>query len=279
MAITGQMKVFKRSKCLLNDGATVTASSGGASGDFIIDRNPITYWRSVGSTDAATETVEIVFTAAQTLDRIFLMDHNFKSFTIKYDVAGVYTHFAGVTGLDGAMANITETVYARDTSYYEFTPVTTTKIQISVTTTQVVNAQKYCSQIIATEEMGTLLGYPQIKGLELNRDLQSQKMLSGRTLTQKSDETVKFSLDFKDYPNSMGADFDLMFRIHDLETSVLTWLCGGRFGSDYFRYQMRGYRLRDVYPVQMSTAPKPIYSDNVYVNGLNMSCSFVEAVE
>ena len=279
MSITGGLKVFKRSKCLLNDGATITASSGDASGDFIIDRNPITYWRSVGSTDAATETVEVILTSAQTIDRIFLLDHNFKSFNIKYDLAGVYTHFANVTSLDGAMANITETAYARDTSYYEFTPVTTTKLQISVTTTQVVDAQKYCSQIIATEEMGTLLGYPQIKGVELNRELRSEKMLSGRTLTLKSDEIFKFSLDFKDYPNSMGADLDLMFRIHDAETSVLTWICGGRFGSDYFRYQMRGYRLRDVYPVQMTSAPKPIYSDNVYVNGLNMSCSFTEAIE
>lgn len=278
MALTGGIAFFSRSKCLVQDGTVITASSGQAAADRCLDRNPLSYWRSVGSSDAVTETIEIEFTEAMTFDRIFLVDHNFKSYNIQYFNGSIYTHFTSVIGLSGSMANITETVYARDTSYYEFTQVTSTKIRIQVTTTQTTNAQKSLNQVIVTSELGTLQGYPVIKSPELNRNLQNQKMLSKRTLSFKSDETFKVQLDFKDYPNRLSDDVDLMFELHDTDDTFLIWICGGRFGSNYFRKTLRGYRLRDVIAVQMVSALKPVYSDNVYVNQVNFSTQFEEAV-
>lgn len=278
MSISGGIKFFARSKCLLEDGTEITATSGDAAADRCLDRNPISYWRSVGSDDTITEELEIFFTEEKTISRLMLVDHNFKGYNIQWYDGATYQNFTGVVGIGGALASVIETAYGRDTAYYEFTPVTTGRIRIQVTTTQVVDAQKSISQVIATTELGTLAGFPQIKDTELSRNLRTEKMLSGRMLTFKSDEFFKVTLDFKDYPARLSADIDLLFSLHDSEDTFLIWLCGGRVGTPYFSKQMRGYRLRDIVAVQLTDALKPIYSKNVFTNQVNFSAKFQEAV-
>lgn len=277
MAISGGIKLFERSKCLVQDSTVITTSSNTTAAERMIDRNPVTYWRSVGSDDTITETIEIQFDSDKTFDRLFILDHNLKEYTVQHWNGASYVNFTSVVGLDGALGSITHTTYARDTSYYEFAEVTSARIRIQAVKTQVVDDQKYINQVIVTKELGTFVGYPQIKGTELNRRLRIEKMLSGRVAAFKSDETFSVQLDFKDYPKSLSDDIDLAFRVQDLDAPVLIWLCGGRFGSDYFGKQMRGYRLRDVFNVQMTDAIKPVYSDSVYQNGVNFSLKFQES--
>lgn len=275
---SGACKFLKKSKCLFADGATIDTTSSVGTGQLALDRNPITYWRSIGSDDTVTETLTITFDET-TIDRLFLIDHNWKDFNIKYDVLGVWTHFASVRGLDGSKTNITETAFADDTAYYEFTPVTTAKIQIQVTKTQTADEQKRINQIIVTEEIGTLAGFPKIKGTLIDRNLRSKEMLSGKRLVQKSEQSFKVNLDFDDYPGSYTADVDLIFGLQDREDNFIIWICGGRRGTQYFRTQMPGYRLRDVYTVQLIAGLDPIYGKNIYKGMINFTAKFEEAVD
>lgn len=279
MSVSGGVKFFSRSQCLFQDNAAINASTGQSSADRCIDRNTISYWRSVGSDDSITEELEIVFSSNQTFDRILLQDHNFKSYNIKYFSGGMYTDFTSVVGLSGSLASLIETVYDQDTSYYEFATVTTSKIKIQILSTQVADSDKYLNQVIACTELGTLIGHPEISGISLDRQMRNEKMLSGRIISMKSDEVFEVDLNFKNYPASLEADIDLMFRLHDSDETFLIWLCGGRYGSSYFRKQLKGYRLRDIIPVQMSAPLKPIYSNNVFVNSVNFSAQFKEAVD
>jgi hypothetical protein len=279
MAISGGIKFFERSQNLYAEGATIVASSGDASSARAMDRNPITYWRSVSSSDLTTETLTITFSESITIDRLLLIDHNWKAFNVKYDVAGTYTHFAGVTGISGSKTNITETTFAYDTAYYEFTPVTTTSIQISITSTQVANAEKYISQIIATVELGTLQGFPSITNLTLDRNARVKEMLSGRTLTLKSEQSFEVSLDFRNYPARLSDDIDLIQSLYDREENFLIWLCGGRQGSTYFKHTIPGFRLKDIYQVQTATPFRPSYSDNIYTAQVNFAMKFTEEVD
>lgn len=279
MSITGGAKILKRSKCLYADGTSITATSGLTSVPFAIDRNPISFWRSVASDDTVTEELVITFDGDQTIDRLFLVDHNWKDFNVQYDNASVWTHFTSVIGIDGAKANITETAFADDTAYYEFASVTTGSIRIQVTKTMVVDAQKYINQIIVTEELGTLQGFPKIKGTELDRNIRKKQMLSGKVLIQKSEESFAVNLEFDGYPASLSNDIDLLFSLHDREDNFILWLCGGRRGSTYFKKQLRGYRLRDVFTVQMTDTLKPIYTSNIYQNSVNFTAKFEEAVD
>jgi hypothetical protein len=280
MSITGGVKFFDSSQCLAVNGAVISASSGDSTSLNVLDRNPQTKWRSSGSTDLVTETLTVTFDSAKTINRLFIQDHNWKDFSIQYDNGGTWTHFASVVGLDGSKANITETVFADDTAYYEFASVTTSALRIQVLKTQTANQEKYATQVIATSELGTLVGYPQISPIEIDRNSRVKQTQSGKYVIQKSDETVSFSLEFDNYPTATeyNADIDLVMTLHDRETPFLAWLCGGRRGTRYFRYTLRGFRLRDLFQMQITKALKLKYANSVYVNPIGASLVLEEAI-
>jgi hypothetical protein len=278
MGITGGSKFFLKSKCL---DATISATSGDAASANAIDINPISFWRSVGTTDATTETITVTFNGDKTIDRIFLVDTNAKQFTVKYDNSGTWTDFANVIGLDGSKASISETAFADDTAYYEFDSVTTGSIQITLTTTQVANQEKYLCQIIATEEMGTFVGYPEWNKIKLDRNDAPRRTVGGKYSIIKSNETFEYQVAMKNYPSSSvyNVDIDLVMSFHDSDEEFIVWPCGGRRGTDYFRYTIRGFRLKDVRQVQMFKEINISYMDNIYVNPVDVgSFSLVEHI-
>lgn len=279
MAITGGIKFFKRSKNLFSEGTLINASSGDASSQYAVDKNNFTFWRSVGSDDLTTETITITFSDTYTIDRIFLIEHNWKDFLIKYYNGSSYVHFSSVVGINGSKTDITETAFSQAGSYYEFASVSTNSIQITVNKTQVANDEKYISQIICTEELGTLQGYPIIGGLEHDRNIRKKEMLSGKILMVKSEESFKTDLKFQNYPPSLSNDIDLMYSLHDLEEPFLIWLCGGRYGSNYFRKQIRGFRLQDIYQMQITSPIKNSYSENIYSAPVNFTVKLDEVID
>jgi hypothetical protein len=280
VSITGGIKVFNRSKALIEDDVSMAATSGAGSEARALDRNPYTYWRSVGSSDVVTETLIVTFPSATTIDRLFFIDINWKQFTCKYDSGGVFTDFTTVVGLDGALGGgIAETAYANTTAYYEVDSISTTRLEITITTTQVADEEKYVNRIVPTVELGTLVGYPNIKKIDHSRNQRIRKMLSGRSLVLKSEESVRaLDLDFKGYPASYTADIALAFSLFDIEEDFLIWLCGGRYGTTYFRNTLRGFRLEDLYAMQLTKNLKVSYSKNIYINTVNFVLSMVEHV-
>lgn len=270
MAVTGGIKFFKKNQGF--DG-TVSATSGDGASKFILDLDVDTYWTSVGSSDAETETITIQFDGSKTLDRILLLDHNFKSFTVKYYDGSSYVAFANVIGIGGtSLSGITETAFAKDSSYYEFDSVTTLSIQIAVTTTQTTNAEKYLSQAIATKELGTFVGYPEVSSIELTRNTRLKKTLSGRFSVQKSQQTLGYNIKFKNYPSSdvYNVDIDLALTLFETEDPFLIYPCGGRYESKHFNYQLPGFRLRDCILSQIRKSYKLKYVKNIYKNPLDV---------
>lgn len=250
--ISGGIKFFEQNKCLLNNGGTAEVTTGEVVQDFLIDVNPITFWNSIDSTDLITEDIIIRFTEAE-IDRIFLLDHNFKQYTIKYWDGATYQDFASVVGITGALGGgISETTFAKDTSYYEFTAVTTGRIKISVLKTQVVDDQKYLSQVVVTKELGTLDGFPLVNNIKHSRNSNSVEMLSGKSLITKSYESFSCKVKFDKYPASYADDLDLMFSLFDSQQPFLVWLCGGKYSTTYFKYPLRGFRLKDLYQCQIA---------------------------
>lgn len=271
MAITGGAKFFKKSKII--DAEASAPISGDASVEALLDSNRETFYRSVGSDDTTTEEITITFAETKTIDRIFVIDTNLKDFNIMYDVSGVWTHFANVTDINGSQSNITETAFAQSTYYAEFDSVSTDKIRIQATKSQVVDAEKYINQVIATEEIGTFVGYPEIKDVSADRSLRTKKTISGKHSIQKSLEAFKIGVAFNNYPSSSvyNVDIDLAIYLHNLEDPFLVWLCGGRYESKYFKYALPGFRLNDVFQVQVANAYKFSYLDNIYVNPINLA--------
>ena len=206
------------------------------------------------------------------ITRIFLVDHNWKEYTVKY---GASVDFTNVTGIDGALGGgIAETAYARDTSYYEFDSVNTDTIIITATKTQTADQEKTLVQFIATEELGTLTGYPRIGNVKLDRNTRREKAISGRQHVEKSYESASFDLNLRTYPGQ--ADIDLLDSLHDRDIPFLAWLSGGM--PDQFRFTQRGFRLKDIYSMQTDRAASNAYDKNIYINGVNQRYSFQEVV-
>ncbi len=274
MSMTGGISFFDKSKSLYKDGASAVASSNTPAQNLCLGTNKYFKWISAGSDDSTTETLTITLPVAVSISRLFLINHNLKGFTIKYG-PGSGTNFAAVLGLDSYSDNkIQLTTCARNTSYFEFTPVTTDRLILTMTTTQTVDAEKYLNQFIVTNELGTLVGYPKINGVTLDRGARREEAISGRFQLQKSYEVAGFDLSLSTYPNQ--DDLDLLDSLHDREEPFLSWLCGGL--PDQFRLKQRGFRAQDLYQMQIDKALKNSYEKNIYLMGANQFYSFLEVV-
>jgi len=247
MTISGGMKVFKKSSSLYKNSGNATASSGNGSADNMLSMHRYLRWDSIGSNDATPETITITFPST-TIDRIFLIDHNLKNFTITYGVGA--TSFAGVVGIDGVKSGIVETAFAEDTAYYEFNAVTTTQINITANTTQIVDAQKYINMVLTTQEVGTFIGYPEITP-SLDANERRSQVLTGKYITQKNFEVFKGRLAIE---HTNQADIDLVNYMYESQEPFLIWLCGGKYGTESFSVEFKNWRLKDVYQVQTADA-------------------------
>lgn len=279
--ITGGIKYFEPSQNLMVNGASITASSGNAAAQYAIDRNEFTYWQSVSSNDATTETVTVTFPATISINRLLCLDINWKQFQVKYNVTGTWTNFTSVVGLDGALGGgISETTFADNTAYYEFAQVTTDKIQFTIDKTQVVDADKYVAQIIATTEIGTFKGFPKVKSVDITRNERSKQTLSGRYVVQKSDSSTGIQLNFANYSprTDFANDLDIMMSLFDRDKPFIVWLCGGKRGTSSFGYTLRGFRLLDALTMQITKGYSLNYDQGVYVLGINNTVQFQEHI-
>lgn len=277
MTISGGIKFFERSTALFSDGATAVASSNSAAANNILTNRQLVYWESIGSDDTTAETITITYNKTVTIDRIILNRINFKEFTVKYDSGGMWTDFTSVVGLDGALGGgISETAFADETAYYEFTPISTSSIQIIATKTQTADQEKIIYNLFTTIELGTMEQFPQIEGIDYNRKSREAAVLSGLAQIQKSFEINKFSLVFKSHPSQ--TDMDLINTLFDESNSFLVWLCGGRRGTTFFRFNIKGFRIFDIFNMQTSGSISPSYPTTIYVNAPNNVLNLVASV-
>jgi hypothetical protein len=277
MTITGGIKFFERSSALFTNGTTAAASTNSAAANNILTNRQLVYWQSIGSDDTTTETITVTFNKTVTIDRILLNRINFKEFTVKYDVTGTPTDFTNVVGLDGSLVGgISETAFADETAYYEVSSISTTGLYLTIAKTQVVDAEKIIYNLFTTVELGTMQVYAKVNGLQFNRNSKTAPVLSGLNNVQKSFDVGAFGLVFKSHPSQ--SDMDLITTLYDEENSFLVWLCGGRRSSPYFRFDIKGYRLRDILNMQTTGAITPNYQGNILVNAPNNSIRFVPSI-
>jgi hypothetical protein len=271
MSITGGVKFFDESQFVYGDsGVSITATTGNLIAHHALDRNPATSWQSVGSDDTITEELIWVF-PPKTLTRLIFRNINWKEFNVKYLLSGVWTDFAGVSGLDGSKANISETAFADDTAYYEFNSVAgVTSIRAQVKKTQVANEQKYVFQILGFTELGTLQGFPDISPWNFSLNQRSKKMLSGKHLITPGEDTFAVRMGFQAYPASYEDDLDLLFTLFRRRRPFNIWLCGGRRGDTYFKYQAEGMRLQDIYQVMIDSDLSPGFRKNHYRGSIDL---------
>ena len=244
--------------------AVLTVSSGSTTKERMRDRRYSTKWASSGSDDTTTETIEVDFGADRDIDYIQLLNFNWKEFTIKYDVLGVPTNFSTA---------ISETVNTATTSkiYNNFNLVTTSKIYITIEKTITANAEKFIGELILSNVLGTLNGFPMIKPI-VSKNKIEKKMLRGKRKVVDRDETIGYTLVFKVYPDE--DDMVLMEELWDRRSPFHILISGG--DETVFTHIRRGYRNQDIRLVSCNKEYSPTYYKNLYFSGLDFQFDLIE---
>ncbi len=245
--ITGFTKVFYKN-FLVDQGNSITVSSRATTANYIKDLDRATRWLSSGSDDLTQESIVIAFDYPQTIDRIMLLNFNFKKYTIKYDNSG-WTNFSNVyTTKTGNVASaISETTNADNARYYEFTPVTTSQIQILVDETIVADAEKYLYELYIGEEIGTFK--LDVACLPNSFDFTSsfkksqllEKSNAGMIKIDRADK-MRGELDLKQVYEA--TDLAIIYEMLDFG-EVAIYPCG----ADTHYTTERGWRMQDLYHV------------------------------
>jgi len=274
--INGGAKFFYQNYALKKLGASATATSNPNAAKYILNNDLYTIWESLLSNDTITETIVITLPFSKTIDRLFLVDMNFKQFNVKYYNGSAYVDFTNVIGVNGvSTSEINETVYDKDSAYYEFTPVSTTMIQIEVLKTQTVNAQKYLARFVATQEIGTFQGFPRIVPSLSNNSIK-QTAISNKIFLEKGFETTDIKITFKTHPYQN--DENIVQALFSSIDPFLVWICGGRTGNTYFKIDQRNWELKDLVQMQLTNEIKNEFEKGVYLLGINKGITLEEHV-
>lgn len=308
ISVDSGVKFFTDSKALFRNGASCVASSGTEGQDYILNFDKGFSWASSGSNDSTTETLTITLNATQPVDRLFMINHNFKDFRITYNGGNEFSNVKTVefwgygefvdedgnnfTDENGnkfasdalndcdAAFNITANNidiigYNKNTSYFEFDSVDISTIEISINNTQVVDAEKTLTIFSVNEEIGTFSNH----GLDKNNpsidhNIRSYNNILNKPFIRKGIET--FSCSLRCAYVSSQEDVDLLEELIQREDNFLVWLCGGKAGTEYFSVNAKPYRLEDVYRVQNSRGSSPTFYQNIYTSGYSNSLNLVE---
>lgn len=244
-------------------GISATASNGAAYASNALGRARLSAWVTTGSNDATTETWTLTWLDNQSFSQIILNKHNFKSFTVKYWNGSAWTDFS---------APISETTNTETTNRYSFTAVSTKQVQISVTTTQTVNADKYLFQFIATDVLAQLVGWPVIQAPTFTRNRVLKSMLSGKSMLTLNVGGYKATLTVKEWSNA--TDLTTVEALFSSTQGFLFWPCGG--DEAQFKSVRQGYRLEDIFLMQCANDYVPEYADGQYQRGLKITMQLVE---
>jgi hypothetical protein len=247
---------------LIDSGCTFTLTSALTTlAKRLYDNMTSTSLFSIASTDATPEVWTIAFAAPVTMNRIFIREHNIKSGSLKYRIAGAYTDFS--TPIVWT-ANTTVT-----TNYYAFTSVVgVTSIQLTMDTTITANAEKTVSELRAFVELGTLVENCKYLQGELIREKASIIRVSGGGFVRISfGEKLHVKLVFRD---ALTTDLTLIESLNNRTSPFYVYLGGGYLNEQEL------FRVQDMYFVNYVNQFSPALKNNLLNAGTTIEMELAE---
>lgn len=244
VSITGMAKILYKNYLLGVNLSGITVSTGTAS--FLNDNDRDTSWSSVGSNDAVTESIEITFLSAQSINRIMAITMNWKQYTCQYWNGSSYVDFTNVYSkkADTVTTGISSTTNTDTTRYWEFDTVSTLKVKFTITKTISANQDKTCVEIYVGKEIGTFIDDPTSKPNDVDMYF------------EQGDKTIELS-NMGVYQILSGKKFRCKWKLKAVAETVdratvasmlglnecAVLLCG----ADGTQYDEEAWRLQDLY--------------------------------
>jgi hypothetical protein len=191
---------------------------------------------------------------------------NFKAYTIQYydeDLAS-WTNFSTA---------ISETTNTIATKHHSFNTVSARNLRLIISGTFVVNADKFMTQLIITETLGEFSFQPRIKPT-IDRSRKATKYLSGKSHIIKSISAFEVEVEMQGVTGD--TDLTLVENLFDSYEGFIIWLCGGT--TSQYDTQRLGYRLKDLFLVNVGNEYRPQWGDSRYKNGIEISLKLLEVI-
>jgi hypothetical protein len=265
--MAGQILFFEKNKADFSYGSvTASASEGNEFAPNVLNRNNTTAWLTTGSLDANETTLTINLGDPKSISDIILIKHNFKAFTIRWWDGDQFQDFN---------TPINETENVLESNYFEVSAVETTQIQVTIFGTQIPDSDKHLFQLILTEKIGRLEGWPAISKPVLSKNRKQTEMLSGKTNIFENVGNFSCILQFKRF--SSDADLSLIEELHSRIEGFLFWPCGGN--ENQFRTVRQGYRMQDIFLMRPSDEYSPEYDSGFYKGTISQDLKLEEVIE
>jgi len=233
---------------------------------FLRNRSNETAWITTGSNDAANTQIDIDLIASKAIDRIILVGHNLKAFTIQYYNGSTYVDFSTA---------INETTNSDSTTEFIFDSVSTSAVRVIITGTQTANDDKQVKQIIITTAIGQLTGWPQIKKPTTSLNKKAIKLLSGKVLSVRQRGFFSCQLSVENY--NIDADMAIIEEIYFSFNGVLVWFNAG--DSTQFSRTNIGFRSEDLYLMSAVDEYEPEHYKGLYQSGIKFKMNLTEVVK
>lgn len=249
-----------------NPSITITDATATDNGqnyvNYLRNRDNVSGWATTGSNDAANTTIVVNFGDARELNKIILLQHNFKAFTIKYWNGSAWTDFS---------TPISETANAAADSYYSFDLVETEQIQIIISGTITADQDKFLKQLLLCEVIGAFTIEPEIE-MEISQDKSATKFISGKYFVSKQVGGVEIRMRRRSV--EVDADLTLWERLFEFYEGFHVSISGG--ATSVFENQRIGYRPQDIYFMQSRNEHSPNFRDGYYKHGMDLDLRLVE---
>lgn len=264
---TSQIIFFDKNKADLDQpNCIATASQSNFLANFARNRSNETWWMTNGSVDSDNTTYTMDLVDMFAIDTIILIGHNLKNYTLKYWDGAAYQDFSS------AIAPTNDTA---SSTYYSFTQINTTKVQLIIYGTQVANSDKILAQFIITNKVGQFNGWPIIKAPTHDKNVQVTRMLSGKSNVTQN--LIGFSTTLQVLTLSNSADLSIIDTLFFSGNSFLVWLGGGN--ETQFITPARGFRKKDLYLMQCVNQWKPEPYQGFYGIGYSTQIQLQEVIK
>lgn len=237
--------------------------TGSAYTDLMRNRSNNSGWATTGSVDAGSTAMTLQFGETKSFNTILLVGHNLKNFNLKYYDGTNYVAFTP------AIDRTDNTVTTTD---FTFSEVSTTAVKLTMNGTMTPNQDKYIKQFIVTEFLGELSVQPEVEP-QFDKDRKVTKFLSGKSYVAKSVGGFNCRIKMKNAGNA-DADFTLIESLYARYDGFLLWLCGGDVSQ--FEMQRQGYRLEDIFLMDITNEYSPEYIESRWFNGMPIDLKLVE---
>jgi len=270
MPSTGQITFYRKNHIdldrpnpILSVTDSVAIEDGSASLQFLRNRNNNSGWITSGSDDTANTELLIDLKDFQDVDQVMLVKHNFKDYLVEYWDGAAFQLYVDTVG------------DIKDTTILD-NPVNTSKLRITIYTTQVTDADKTLRQLIVAEKFGSgaFEGWPIIKNPKTSLNKRKNKMLSGKTNIVEKRGFFSCELNVKFL--GIDGDLEMIEDIYFQREGVLMLLSGG--DEDQFRNKRIGYRNEDIILVRPVDELNLPYAQGVYANGIKLKMKLEEVV-